>query len=149
MAEQPRVGLLDVGFLGAGLIATYHSKSLRRCRAPVERVGVYDPDQGRAATSAEASGHTVMASEDEVLDSCQAVYNSAWTSEHLRQVDKAASRRLAVFCEKPLAFDSASPTQMLAMVRDAGVVNQVGLDCVVRPPTCGPSTSSTTPQPVW
>lgn len=122
MAEQ-----LQVGFLGAGLIATYHSKSLRRCGAPVERVGVYDPDPGRAATFAEASGHTVMTSEDEVLDGCQAVYICTWTSEHLRQVDKAASRRLAIFCEKPLAFDSASAAQMLAMVRDADVVNQVGL----------------------
>ena len=67
MGEPPRIG-----FLGAGLIATYHSKSLRRSGALVERVGVYDPDSRRAAAFADASGHTAMASEDDVLDSSDA-----------------------------------------------------------------------------
>jgi predicted dehydrogenase len=118
---------LRVGFLGAGLIATYHSKSLRHCGAPVERMGVYDPDPQRAAAFAQASGHTVASSEDEVLDGCDAVYVCTWTSEHLRQVEKAAARGLAIFCEKPLAFDVATAEWMASMVSDAGVVNQVGL----------------------
>ena len=122
MGDQPRIG-----FLGAGLIATYHSKSLRRSGALVERVGVYDPDPRRAASFADASGHTAVVSEDEVLDSCDAVYICTWTSEHLRQVEKAAARGLAVFCEKPLAFDLASAEKMAAFVDEAGVVNQVGL----------------------
>ncbi len=118
---------LRIGFLGAGLIATYHSKSLRRSGTAVTRAGVYDPDPGRAASFAEASGHTVLTSEDDVLESCDAVYVCTWTSEHLRQVEKAAARRLAVFCEKPLAFDAATAEQMTSTVTDAGVVNQVGL----------------------
>jgi predicted dehydrogenase len=118
---------LRVGFLGAGLIAAYHSKSLRRGGAPVERAGVYDPDPQRAAQFAEASGHTAMAGEDDVLDSCDAVYVCTWTSEHLRQVEKAAARRLAIFCEKPLAFDVATAERMADVVCAAGVVNQVGL----------------------
>jgi predicted dehydrogenase len=69
-----------VGFLGAGLIATYHSKSLHVGGADVSWSGVYDPDHARA-----------------------------------------------VFCEKPLAVDLASATQMAATVAAAGVVNQVGL----------------------
>jgi predicted dehydrogenase len=122
MGDQPRIG-----FLGAGLIATYHSKSLRRSGAPVVRIGVYDPDPRRAASFADASGHTAMVGEDEVLDTCDAVYVCTWTSEHLRQVEKAAARGLAIFCEKPLAFDLASAEKMAAMVDEAGVVNQVGL----------------------
>ena len=122
MGEPPRIG-----FLGAGLIATYHSKSLRRSGAPVERVGVYDPDPRRAAAFADASGHTAMAGEDDVLGSCDAVYICTWTSEHLRQVEKAAARGLAIFCEKPLAFDLATAEKMAGLVGDAGVVNQVGL----------------------
>ena len=43
---------LRIGFLGAGLIATYHSKSLRRSGVEathgVVRAGVYDPDPERA-----------------------------------------------------------------------------------------------------
>ena len=118
---------LRIGFLGAGLIATYHSKSLRHSGIPVTRTGVYDPDPERAAIFAEASGHTAMRSEDDVLDSCDAVYVCTWTSEHLRQVGKAAARGLAVFCEKPLAFDVATAERMASMVTEAGVVNQVGL----------------------
>ncbi len=122
MGEQ-----LRVGFLGAGLIATYHSKSLRRCGSAIERAGVYDPDPQRAADFAAASGHTAMGDEDEVLDSCDAVYVCTWTSEHLRQVEKATARGLAIFCEKPLAFDAATAGRMAALVAGAGVVNQVGL----------------------
>jgi len=118
---------LRVGFLGAGLIATYHSKSLRRCGAPVVRAGVYDTDAQRAAAFAAASGHTVMAGEDEVIDSCDAVYVCTWTSEHLRQVEKAAARGRAIFCEKPLAFDVTTAERMTKAVAEAGVVNQVGL----------------------
>ena len=39
---------IRVGFLGAGLIATYHSKSLRWADADVAWSGVYDPDRERA-----------------------------------------------------------------------------------------------------
>ena len=118
---------LRIGFLGAGLIATYHSKSLRRSGAPVYRAGVYDPELQRAEAFAHASGHTPMQSEDEVLDTCDAVYVCTWTSEHARQIEKAVARRLAVFCEKPLAFDLATAQRMAAVVAESGVVNQVGL----------------------
>jgi predicted dehydrogenase len=118
---------LRVGFLGAGLIATYHSKSLRHCGEPLDRAGVYDTDPQRAAEFATSSGHTAMDTEDAVLDSCDAVYVCTWTSEHYRQVEKAAARGLAIFCEKPLAFDVATARRMAAIVTDAGVVNQVGL----------------------
>lgn len=124
---QPVGERLRVGFLGAGLIATFHSKSLRHCGAPVVRSGVYDSDVERAEAFAAASGHVLMSSEDDVLDSCDAVYICTWTSEHARLVDKAAGRGLAVFCEKPLAFDLTSAEKMVATVSAAGVVNQVGL----------------------
>ncbi|MCU1367175.1 MAG: hypothetical protein JWN39_2814 [Ilumatobacteraceae bacterium] len=122
---------MRVGFLGAGLIATYHSKSLRRSGAEQEcgviRAGVYDPDPERAAAFAAASGHRVCASEDEVLDGCDVVYVCTWTSEHPRQVAKAVGRGLHVFCEKPLAISLALAEEMAATVAASGVTNQVGL----------------------
>src|SRR5690242_3300573 len=118
---------MRVGFLGAGLIATFHSKMIRRSGVDVERAGVYDPDAERAARFAAASGSTVCATEDEVLDGCDAVYVCTWTSEHPRLVAAAASRGLAVFCEKPLATTLAAAEAMAATVETAGVTNQVGL----------------------
>ena len=118
---------LRIGFLGAGLIATYHSKALRRSGAPVSRAGVYDPDAERADAFAAASGHTRCDSEDEVLDGCDAVFICTWTSEHSRLLEVAVGRGLHVFCEKPLAFDAAAAARMARIATDAGVVHQVGL----------------------
>src|SRR5947208_8332572 len=118
---------IRVGFLGAGLIATYHSKSLHVSGADVAWAGVFDPDPARAEDFARASGATVCASEEQVLDGCDAVYICTWTAEHPRLVDAAAARGLAVFCEKPLAIDLAAARRMNDSVERAGVVNQVGL----------------------
>ncbi|MFT3852861.1 MAG: Gfo/Idh/MocA family oxidoreductase [Ilumatobacteraceae bacterium] len=116
-----------VGFLGAGLIATYHSKSLRRSGADAVRAGVFDPVPERAAAFAAASGHTVCASEDEVIAGCDAVYICTWTSEHPRQLAKAVAAGRHVFCEKPLATTLAAAEEMATLALDAGIVNQVGL----------------------
>ena len=118
---------MRIGFLGAGLIATYHSKSLRRAGVDVERAGVFDPDTARAEAFAAASGHRVCGSADEVLDGCDAVYVCTWTSEHPRLVARAAERGLAVFCEKPLATGLREAESMAAAVARAGITNQVGL----------------------
>ena len=116
-----------VGFLGAGLIAAFHSKMLRASGADVAWAGVYDPDASRAEEFARASGATARATEEEVLDDCDAVYVCTWTSEHQRLVEGAVARGLPVFCEKPLSVDLARATAMADAVEAAGVVNQVGL----------------------
>jgi predicted dehydrogenase len=136
-----------VGFLGAGLIATYHSKSLRRSGAHVVRAGVYDPNTERADAFAAASGHTVCASEQEVIDGCDAVYICTWTNEHPRLLAKAVAAGKHVFCEKPLAFTTAERWRWRRPREAAGVTHQVGLVLRRSPPTCGPSTSSTNPPP--
>jgi predicted dehydrogenase len=118
---------LRVGFLGAGLIATFHSKSLRRSGADVAWAGVYDPDSARAEAFAAASGARVCDTEEAVLDGCDAVYVCTWTSEHPRLVAAACDRGLPVFCEKPLATSPADAAGMVDAVERAGVTNQVGL----------------------
>ena len=118
---------LRIGFIGTGLIATYHSKSLRRSSANVARAGAYDLDAARLSAFCAASGHQACASEEEVLDSCDAVYICTWTSEHPRLVSAAAERGLAIFCEKPLATSLAGAREMAGTVATAGVTNQVGL----------------------
>lgn len=116
-----------VGFLGAGLIATFHSKMLRGSGEDVAWAGVWDPDRERRDRFAAASGATPCAGEDEVLDSCDAVYVCTWTSEHPRLVAAAVERGLPVFCEKPLATDLVGAEALAASVAAAGVTNQVGL----------------------
>ncbi len=116
-----------VGFLGAGLIATFHSKMLRGSGEDVAWAGVFDPDAARAEAFAARGGATVCTTEDAVLDGCDAVYVCTWTSEHPRLVSAAVQRGLPVFCEKPLATDLAQAEALTAEVVRSGVVNQVGL----------------------
>jgi predicted dehydrogenase len=118
---------MRIGFLGAGLIATYHSKSLRFSGADVVWSGVFDPDAERARAFGVASGAPVCEAEEHVLDTCDAVYVCTWTGEHPRLVAMAAERGLPVFCEKPLATSLAAARDMAAGVAAAGVPNQVGL----------------------
>ena len=119
--------LLRIGFLGTGFIATYHSKSLKRGGANIVRAGAYDTDADRAQAFCLASGHTMCASEDEVIASADAVYVCTWTSEHRRLVEKVIAAGKAVFCEKPLSPTLAEAEQLVSEVNASGVINQVGL----------------------
>src|SRR6478672_4458728 len=116
-----------VGFLGAGLIATFHSKMLRVSGEDVAWAGDWDPDERRREAFARASGAESCASEEAVLDDCDAVYICTWTGEHPRLVAAACDRGLPVFCEKPLAVDLPTAIEMASTVNRAGVANQVGL----------------------
>ncbi|WCO65085.1 Gfo/Idh/MocA family oxidoreductase [Iamia majanohamensis] len=116
-----------VGFLGAGLIATFHSKMLRASGEDVAWAGVWDPDEERRDRFAAASGATPARSEEEVLATCDAAYVCTWTSEHPRLVEAAVARGLPVFVEKPLATDLAGARAVADVVARAGVTNQVGL----------------------
>jgi UDP-N-acetyl-2-amino-2-deoxyglucuronate dehydrogenase len=119
--------VLRVGFLGAGLIATYHSKMVKASGVEVERVGVYDPDFERATAFADASGHRVARSADEVIDGADAVYVCTWTSEHLPLVAAAAAAGRHVFVEKPLATTLADAEALCAVLGASATTNQVGL----------------------
>ena len=119
-----------VGFLGAGFIATFHSKMLKGAAdsgLDVAWAGVHDPDADKVAAFAGASGAPACATEAEVLDRSDAVFVCTWTAEHPRLVDAVVERRLPVFCEKPLATDLAGALAMTRAVEAAAVINQVGL----------------------
>lgn len=118
---------IRVGFLGAGAIATYHSKSLRSSGEVVERSFVYDPDQARSEAFAAASGAVVAESAEQVIAGSDAVYVCTWTSEHEALVRLAADAGVAVFCEKPLGTTLESAERMVEHVTACGIVNQVGL----------------------
>ena len=116
-----------IGFLGAGLIAGFHARSLAASKSDFVFAGVHDSAPGRAAEFAGWTGAGVCDDEEGVLAGCDAVYVCTWTSEHPRLVDLAVAHGKAVFCEKPLAVDLAGARAMADAVRKAGITNQVGL----------------------
>lgn len=115
-----------IGFYGTGFISRTHNWFLKHSAADHRIVAVHDPERDRAQAFADRVGAEAV-SEADLLDRVDAVFVTTWTSEHERLVAAAAERRLAVFCEKPLAVDAPSAERMCADVDAAGVVNQVGL----------------------
>lgn len=118
---------IRVGFLGAGFIATFHSKMLRASGVDHARTGVFDPDRGRAEDFVARAGGHVAATEDEVIEESDAVYVCTWTVDHPRQVARTAAAGKAVFVEKPLGVDLAASKAVVQSLESAGVVHQVGL----------------------
>lgn len=116
-----------VGFLGAGFIATFHSKLLRASGIEHVRAGVFDPDGSRAEDFVAVAGGFVASSEDEVIASSDAVYVCTWTVDHPRQVAKACDAGRAVFVEKPLGMDLDASRRIVDTLTSSGVVHQVGL----------------------
>jgi UDP-N-acetyl-2-amino-2-deoxyglucuronate dehydrogenase len=116
-----------IGFLGAGFIATFHSKLIRASGLDHVRSGVFDIEHDRARAFVDAAGGFVAASEDEVIDSSDVVYICTWTSEHPRQVARACEAGRAVFVEKPLGTDLETSRHIADTLERSGVVHQVGL----------------------
>ncbi len=115
-----------VGFIGTGFIARTHNWFLKQSSADHRIVAVHDVDVDRAQAFADRVGAEVV-DQGELLERVDAVFVTTWTSEHEHLVAAAAERGVAVFCEKPLAFDAAAAQRMVDAVETAGVVNQVGL----------------------
>ena len=91
------------------------------------RGGCFDIDADRAQKFAQGSGSTVMASEQEVIDTSDMVYVCTWTSEHQRLVDMCIAAGKPFFCEKPLGTGFAMAREMDTAARAAGIVHQCGL----------------------
>lgn len=117
---------IRIGFLGAGFISRTHRFFLGHSPVDHQIVAVHDPVTERADAFARRRGASVVG-EDELLDMVDAVFVTAWTSEHPRLVSAACQSGLAVFCEKPLAIDAETVAAMVDEVEAAGVVDQVGL----------------------
>jgi predicted dehydrogenase len=85
---------------------------------------VCDEDADKAATIAKAHDAEIC-NLDALLDGVDVVYICTPTAQHLDLVRAAASRGLAIFCEKPLAPNLADATEVASVL--ATVPHQVGL----------------------
>lgn len=120
--------MITVGFVGTGFIATAHSKRLRSAPPDlVHRGPVFDLDPDRAAAFAKVSGHTVATALDEVIERCDAIFVTTWTSAHRSIVEQVVAAGKAVFCEKPLATCLQDAQAMTNAVQRSGVTAQSGL----------------------
>ncbi|GBD24810.1 scyllo-inositol 2-dehydrogenase (NAD(+)) [bacterium HR30] len=123
-----------IGLIGAGVIGSTHAAVLQQICAAlpgrVELTAVADPDplarEQAAATfgfrHAFADGHALL---DQAL--VDAVFVCPPTAFHAEFVLHAAQRKVAIFCEKPLAMSYAEGVSMVEAVQRSGVPHQIGL----------------------
>jgi predicted dehydrogenase len=125
------VGVLRLGFEGAGLIAWAHVLGIRAMgeAGVVDATvsAVHDVDAGRAGRMAAATGAAAVENTDDLVKACDAVWVCTPTADHAAGVEAAVARGRAVFCEKPLATDLHGATTMTAAVTAARTPAQCGL----------------------
>jgi predicted dehydrogenase len=116
-----------IGFLGTGFIARFHAASLQVSGEPFDCGPAFDVDAEKLASFCADFGFAATDSVEAVLDGCDAVYVTTWTSEHGALVDAAVARGIHVFVEKPLALDAAGAEAIAAACESTSIVAQVGL----------------------
>ena len=117
---------LRIGVIGLGRIGALHARTL----AELDEIGslvVADADAPRADAVARELDAVAAATPEALLDSAvDAVAIAAATPAHASLVRLAAAAGVPVFCEKPVALDLRTLDDLIADVRRAGVLVQVG-----------------------
>lgn len=119
-----------IGIVGCGFIGTVHSYALAMLIGSgivdARVVATFDTDRDRARRTADQhEGAEAVASFDVLLDRVDVVWVCTWTAAHAEFVEQAVARRLAVFCEKPLAPSWDECVRIADLL--ATVPHQVGL----------------------
>ncbi|MCR9121773.1 MAG: Gfo/Idh/MocA family oxidoreductase [Phyllobacteriaceae bacterium] len=101
---------LNVGLVGAGMVAEFHIEGWRRCPS-AHIVGIADPDLSQAAARADQAGVKAFPSLSDMRKACSldAVDIVAPPIAHAALIGEAVATGLHVLCQKPLApsFDAA------------------------------------------
>lgn len=121
---------LRVAFIGTGGIAGRHLQSLRLLGLDrVRPVAFCDVDLARASRAAAEHDGTAYTDFTEMLDAAahlDAVFICTPQFVRAEPIAAVAARGLAVFCEKPPAFDAPQGRRARDAIRRAGVVSNVG-----------------------
>ncbi len=120
--------MFEFCLFGAGRIGQIHAANLA-ARGDCRVRYVVDTNEGNAAKLAGSVGALVSEPETALADPClDAVVIASPTDTHANLVMAAAKAGKAVFCEKPLALESARVAECLKVVEEAGAILAVGFN---------------------
>ena len=111
---------LKIGFIGAGFIAGVHRRNLAQ-DSRVELAGIYDVDHERA-------GLLAVASIDELLAKCDAIYVTSPNTTHAGMALRAVEAGKHVFCEKPMGVTLEDARRLHEAASGSRTVFQVGFN---------------------
>lgn len=116
-----------VGFIGTGNIASTHTKNISKLKN-AKLAAFADIDRTRAQKYAALYGGTAYTDYDQMLDKeeLSAVFICTPHFVRLEPIKAAAERRIALFCEKPPAFDLESAKEITDIINKTGIINSVG-----------------------
>jgi len=126
---------LGIGFVGAGFNARFHFQGLQAVR-DADVLGIWDPDQSRAADAAalarrleigNAKPYTSITEmvDDPAIDAIWLTAPNFARLENVEEITSAVQRGRAtlagIVCEKPLGRNVAEATQVVELVKRAGL----------------------------
>jgi len=119
--------MLKIAFIGVGGISRKHIGSLNKLNRS-EFVGFCDVVAERAQKAADENGGRAYTDFNKMLDkeSPDAVFICTPPFVRVEPITAAASRGVAIFSEKPPAFDAEQGRAALEAIQEAGVINSVG-----------------------
>ncbi len=116
---------MKIAILGVGRLGAFHAKVLRDTPG-VDELRINDADPARAATLARELGATHAGSIDAALEGADAAVIVTPTGTHADLIIRALEKKLAVFCEKPIALDLESTKRVVDHVEKTKGRVQIG-----------------------
>ncbi|MDQ3279209.1 MAG: Gfo/Idh/MocA family oxidoreductase [Bacteroidota bacterium] len=117
--------MLKIGVFGTGHLGKFHLNNWKEI-PDVQLVGFFDPDDAIAKGVEETYGLTRYASEDALIDACDAIDVVTPTQYHFALCEKAIKRGKHVFVEKPMANTVEEAKDLVKLVQESKVKFQVG-----------------------
>lgn len=119
---------LRVGVVGLGRMGRLHLANLARLGDRAALAGLCDARKEVASAEAESRGAPGFTELAALLETARpdAVIITTPTAAHARQIAEAASGRVAIFCEKPVALTLEEARDVAGAVGAAGVPFQIG-----------------------
>ncbi len=116
---------IRIGIMGAGYIAGVHASVLARDDR-AQLTAVYDVDAQSAERLARTHNAIAVATTLELLERCDAVYITTPNTQHVSLALASIETGKHVFCEKPLATNSADAERVFKEASESPRVFQVG-----------------------
>jgi predicted dehydrogenase len=117
--------MVKIGLLGVGRFGMIHMKLLKEI-STFNVVGFYDCDKNKSAQVSLDTGLRSFASEDDLIDACDAIDIVSTTNTHFALAQKALKKSKHVFIEKPVTSTTEEAKILLSFAAEAGVKVQVG-----------------------
>jgi myo-inositol 2-dehydrogenase/D-chiro-inositol 1-dehydrogenase len=116
---------IKVGIIGAGYIAGVHASIIRNDER-VQLACIHDVVPANAEKLAGSYAADVSQTDEQVLDSCDAIYITTPNTKHVPLAIAAIESGKHVFCEKPLATTVADAQLVFEKAQSSRSVFQVG-----------------------